>query len=277
MAASFDTALLLEVADAISDEIRAKNNEYAKQGKTDIYQGLTMCSPNINIFRDPHGAGDMRPMAKTPSTGKMAPLLCPGTAGRGAYHQGRRQSQALRRPQRSGKKSATADASIAKKDLYGNLSPGLSLCDRAHPASRRHGCLQRGQRRALLPVPTSASKNSPGRIRLSGYVESDAWAISDIAAFHHKAADLAEAAANSLNAGCDLNLGIAYPHLGEAVERGLVTEETVTRAAERLFLSRFRLGCSRRTAPTIGFPMRRWTVQPTSSSTSKWLGRRWCC
>ena len=53
MAASFNKDLMYKVATAISDEARAKYNEYKKFGYTDIYQGLTYWSPNINIFRDP--------------------------------------------------------------------------------------------------------------------------------------------------------------------------------------------------------------------------------
>ena len=53
MAASFHPSLLFEVAAAISEEARAKYNEYRKFGSTQIYQGLTFWSPNINIFRDP--------------------------------------------------------------------------------------------------------------------------------------------------------------------------------------------------------------------------------
>ena len=53
MAASFNTELMYECAVAISDEARAKYNEYKKFGDTGIYQGLTYWSPNINIFRDP--------------------------------------------------------------------------------------------------------------------------------------------------------------------------------------------------------------------------------
>ncbi|MBQ7015225.1 MAG: glycoside hydrolase family 3 protein, partial [Clostridia bacterium] len=53
MAASFNDDLMYKVANVISDEARAKYNEYVKFGDTDIYQGLTIWSPNINIFRDP--------------------------------------------------------------------------------------------------------------------------------------------------------------------------------------------------------------------------------
>ena len=53
MAASFDTALMREVATAISDEARAKHHEAVRRGERRRYQGLTFWSPNINIFRDP--------------------------------------------------------------------------------------------------------------------------------------------------------------------------------------------------------------------------------
>ena len=53
MAGAFDRPMLYETAQAISDEARAKYNEYKTFGDTQIYQGLTYWSPNINIFRDP--------------------------------------------------------------------------------------------------------------------------------------------------------------------------------------------------------------------------------
>ncbi|HEY2943533.1 MAG TPA: glycoside hydrolase family 3 N-terminal domain-containing protein, partial [Vicinamibacteria bacterium] len=53
MAASFDRALMREVASAISDEARAKHHESVRRGQRGRYKGLTFWSPNINIFRDP--------------------------------------------------------------------------------------------------------------------------------------------------------------------------------------------------------------------------------
>ncbi|MGH8027891.1 MAG: glycoside hydrolase family 3 protein, partial [Pseudoxanthomonas sp.] len=53
LAASFDTELMKEVSEAISDEARAKHHEFAQRGQRERYQGLTFWSPNINIFRDP--------------------------------------------------------------------------------------------------------------------------------------------------------------------------------------------------------------------------------
>ena len=53
LAASFDEDLMEQVAEAISDEARAKYNMQQKYNDTDIYKGLTFWAPNINIFRDP--------------------------------------------------------------------------------------------------------------------------------------------------------------------------------------------------------------------------------
>lgn len=53
MAAMWDKQQMYRNADAISDEARAKHHFFASQGKRRIYQGLTMWTPNINIFRDP--------------------------------------------------------------------------------------------------------------------------------------------------------------------------------------------------------------------------------
>ncbi|MCL4408137.1 MAG: glycoside hydrolase family 3 protein, partial [Thermotogae bacterium] len=53
MAASFDDKLLYSVATAISNEARAKYNEFVRHNDRGIFKGLTFWSPNVNIFRDP--------------------------------------------------------------------------------------------------------------------------------------------------------------------------------------------------------------------------------
>ena len=40
-----------------------------------------------------------------------------------------------------------------------------------------------------------------------------------------------------------MNCGVTYLHLLKAYEQGLVTEEEITQAAERLFTTRYMLGC----------------------------------
>ena len=53
MAASFNDSLVQKVFTAVSDEARAKNRAFNDQGQYKRYQGLTMWTPNVNIFRDP--------------------------------------------------------------------------------------------------------------------------------------------------------------------------------------------------------------------------------
>ncbi|MBO7374919.1 MAG: glycoside hydrolase family 3 protein, partial [Lachnospiraceae bacterium] len=51
--ATFDDELLKEVGDVISTEARAKYNFQSEEEDRDIYKGLTIWSPNVNLFRDP--------------------------------------------------------------------------------------------------------------------------------------------------------------------------------------------------------------------------------
>ena len=54
MAASWDAPLMHNVGDTVSTEFRAKFVERVHpDGGSDFYRGLTVWSPNINIFRDP--------------------------------------------------------------------------------------------------------------------------------------------------------------------------------------------------------------------------------
>ena len=53
LGATWDDALLFRVATAVADEARAKHHNFVKKDKRFIYQGLTLWSPNINLFRDP--------------------------------------------------------------------------------------------------------------------------------------------------------------------------------------------------------------------------------
>ena len=51
-----------------------------------------------------------------------------------------------------------------------------------------------------------------------------------------------ESAALAINRGCDLNCGNTYLHILKAVKEGMVTEETITESAVRLYTTRYLLG-----------------------------------
>ena len=82
-----------------------------------------------------------------------------------------------------------------------------------------------------------------GEWGFAGHFVSDCWAIKDFHEHHCVTKTPEESAAMALKAGCDVNCGVTYLHLLKAYEQGLVTEEEITQAAERLFTTRYLLGC----------------------------------
>src|SRR5579884_4252808 len=81
-AATWDTNLLFREATAISDEARAKHQEYVRRGKRGIYQGLTFWTPNINLFRDPRWGRGMETYGEDPYlTGRLAVQFIRGLQG----------------------------------------------------------------------------------------------------------------------------------------------------------------------------------------------------
>lgn len=82
MAASFDAALLFKVFDAASDEARVKYRQASSQNKFGRYQGLTVWTPNINIFRDPRWGRGQETYGEDPFlTGVMGQAVVRGLQG----------------------------------------------------------------------------------------------------------------------------------------------------------------------------------------------------
>lgn len=243
MAASFDEQLMFDVANAISDEVRAKYNEYKKFGYTDIYQGLTCWSPNINIFRDPRWGRGHETYGEDPYlTGIMGTAFIKGLQGNGKY---RKTDATIKHyAVHSGPESVRHefDAEIDEKDLYETYLWAFKYCiDNADPSAVM------GAYNRVNGEPCCASKTLLGDILygefgFNGYVVSDCGAICDINNQHKVTANEAESAAMAVNNGCHLNCGDAYKWLKTAVSLGLIDEETITKAVEKLYTARFRLG-----------------------------------
>ncbi|MHA1762948.1 MAG: glycoside hydrolase family 3 N-terminal domain-containing protein, partial [Promethearchaeota archaeon] len=82
LAATFDLHLMEEVANAISDEARAKHHEAVRKGERKIFQGLTFWSPNINIFRDPRWGRGQETYGEDPFlTSRMGVTFVKGLQG----------------------------------------------------------------------------------------------------------------------------------------------------------------------------------------------------
>ena len=243
MAASFDTDLMEEVATAISDEARAKYNEYRKFGDTLIYQGLTYWSPNINIFRDPRWGRGHETYGEDPYlTGEMGSAFIKGLQGDGKY---RKLDATIKHyAVHSGpeKERHSFDARVSEYDLYETYLSAFRYCiEKANPSAVM-GAYNRTNGEACCASKTLLQDILYGEFGFDGYVVSDCGAICDINKHHKLTETEAESAALAVNNGCALNCGSAYAHLMTAVAAGLLDEETVTEAVERLFTARFRLG-----------------------------------
>ena len=243
LAATFDTDMMYKVADAISTEARAKYNEYKKLGPTVQYEGLTYWSPNINIFRDPRWGRGQETYGEDPYlTSRMGTAFVKGLQGDGKY---RKVDATLKHyAAHSGPESIRHgfDSKVSEKDLYETYLAAFRYCiENAHPSAVMgaynsvNGEICCGSRKLLGDILRD-------EFGFDGYVVSDCGAIADIHSAHHATNEEFESAALAVNAGCQLNCGYVYNHLREAIDAGLVTEETVTHAVELLFEARFRLG-----------------------------------
>ena len=243
MAASFDDELMYEVADAISTEVRAKYNEYKKAGETGYYEGLTIWSPNINIFRDPRWGRGHETYGEDPYlTGRMGAAFIKGLQGDGKY---RKCDATIKHyavhsgPERD---RHTFNAVVSEKDLYETYLWAFKYCiDNAKPSALM-GAYNRTNGEACCASKTLLCDILRGEFKFDGYVVSDCGAICDINKNHKLTENEAESAALAVNNGCDLNCGTAYQWLKTAVALDLITEDTITEAVTRLFEARFRLG-----------------------------------
>jgi len=243
IANSWDEQLMFNVAGAISDEARAKYHEFQRRGKTGIYQGLTFWSPNINIFRDPRWGRGHETYGEDPYlTGRMGYQFVKGmqgddpkylktvaTAKHYAVHSG---PEPLRHE---------FNAKVSEVDLRETYLPafrtlivdaGAYSVMGAYNMFRDYPC-------CANPILYGILRNEWG---FKGYIVSDCWAISDFYKFTGFAKDPAEAAAQAVKAGTDLECGVEYNNLVTAIERGLLAEEDINVAAKRVFTARFRLG-----------------------------------
>ncbi|GAB4529588.1 MAG: glycoside hydrolase family 3 protein [Anaerolineae bacterium] len=244
LAATWNPDLMHQVASAISDEARAKHHEAARRGIRHIYTGLTFWSPNVNIFRDPRWGRGQETYGEDPYlTAAMGVSFVRGLQGDDP-----RYLKLVATPKHyavhSGPESDRHhfNAQVSERDLRETYLPAFEACVREGRAASVMGAYNRVNGEPCCASPTLLQKILRQEWGFDGYVVSDCGAIYDIYA-HHKVVDTAEeAAALAVKNGCELNCGQVYPALLDAVAQGLISEETINRAVERLFIARFRLG-----------------------------------
>lgn len=253
MAATFNPDLLHEVADVIATEGRAKYNKSIEYGDRDIFKGLTFWSPNINIFRDPRWGRGHETYGEDPClTAVMGSAFVKGLQGDGEFYKSCACAKHLAVHSGPEKLRHGFDAKATEKDMAETYLPAFQKCVEAGVS----GVM--GSYNRINGIPANCHPIIEEKVRkewgFDGYFVSDCGAINDIWKNHNYTDDAAGASALCLKAGCDLNCGNAYLALNEAYERDLVTDEELTRAAERLFEIRYLLGEFENNRPYADIP-----------------------
>ncbi|HEX7085629.1 MAG TPA: glycoside hydrolase family 3 C-terminal domain-containing protein [Vicinamibacterales bacterium] len=244
LAATFDTALMHEVATVISDEARAKHHEAVRRGQRKRYQGLTFWSPNINIFRDPRWGRGQETYGEDPFlTARMGVAFVRGLQGDDPRYL-KVAATAKHFAVHSGPEADRHhfDARPSERDLHETYLPAFEALVREAKVESVMGAYNRvnGESASASPrLLIDILRNDWG---FDGHVVSDCGAIDDIYKTH-KIVDTPEAAAAlAITNGCDLECGTVFRSLGRALEQGLVTERDIDVALTRLMRTRIRLG-----------------------------------
>lgn len=241
LAAAFDKDMMYRVGEVISTEARAMYNSAAKHGDTDIYKGLTLWAPNINIFRDPRWGRGHETYGEDPYlTSRLGVSFVKGIQGEEKYL--RAAACAKHFAVHSGPESLRHefDARVSEKDMEETYLPAFKALVKEGRVEGVMGAYNR-----VNCEPSCASEKLMGKLRewgFDGYFVSDCWAIRD---FHttHKITDTApQSAAMALKAGCDVNCGNTYLHILAALEEGLITKQDIRTACIHALRTRIRLG-----------------------------------
>jgi beta-glucosidase len=247
MAATWDTSMVHNMGNVISTEARAKYNQAQREGNHRIFYGLTFWSPNINIFRDPRWGRGQETYGEDPFlTGHLGIAFVGGVQGNDLEHL-RAVATSKHYAVHSGPESLRHGFNVdpSPRDLEETYLP-------AFRATVTEGHVQSVMcaYNSINEFPACTNKmllkeHLRDAWGFKGFVVSDCGAIVDVYQGHKKTTDIEHAAALSLEAGTDLSCSIWTPGfntLAKAVRDGLVSEDLVTKAAERLYTARFQLG-----------------------------------
>lgn len=243
LAAAWDRELMGDIGDAVAEEGRAKYNESIKHGDRDIYKGLTLWAPNVNIFRDPRWGRGHETYGEDPVlTAELAVPFIKGMQGEGTYLKAA--ACAKHFAVHSGPESLrhSFDARVGKKDLYETYLPAFEACVKQADVEAVMGAYNRTNGEPCCANHELMEEILRGKWGFEGHYVSDCWAIKDFHEHHMVTRNGVESSAMALNAGCDLNCGCSYLCLLEAYRKHLVKKDRIKEAAIRLFTTRYLLG-----------------------------------
>ncbi len=243
LGATFDTELLEQIGEAISIEARAKYNESVREDDRDIYKGLTIWSPNVNLFRDPRWGRGQETYGEDPYLiSRLGVSFIRGLQGDGEYL--RTAACAKHFAVHSGPEEMRHyfDARVDLKELWQTYLPAFEACVMEGQVESVMGAYNRTNGEPCCAHSYLMDEVLRGQWDFQGHYVSDCWAVKD---FHenHKVTDRPEESVKlALEKGCDINCGCTYQKIMSAYEEGILPLEHIKRSAIRLFTMRFLLG-----------------------------------
>ncbi len=243
LAAMFDEEMQEEIASVIATEARAKYNGQSRHGDRDIYKGLTVWSPNINIFRDPRWGRGHETYGEDPYlTSRLGVRFIKGLQGSGKYL--KTAACAKHFAVHSGPEAIRHefDAKATPKDMAETYLPAFEAAVKEADVETVMGAYNRVNGEPACGSETLLKKTLREKWGFRGHIVSDCWAVRDFHENHKVTATAPESAALAIKNGCDLNCGNTYLHMMQALQEGLVTEEQIRTACVRLFTTRYLLG-----------------------------------
>ena len=246
MAATWDAPLVGQMSTTISVEARAKYNEAIRHDIHSIYYGLTIWSPNINIFRDPRWGRGQETYGEDPYlTSRMGVAFVKGLQGDDPNY-----FRAIATP----KHFAVHSGPESDRHRFDVDPTPHDLWDTYLPAFR--AAITEGKADSLMCAynavdkqPACANKEMLDQILrkdwgFQGFVTSDCGAVDDFfwTSAHRFSADAEQASVAGIRAGTDTNCGRTYLSLSDAVHAGLIQESEIDVSLKRLFTARMKLG-----------------------------------
>ncbi|HEV7928000.1 MAG TPA: glycoside hydrolase family 3 C-terminal domain-containing protein [Verrucomicrobiae bacterium] len=245
MAATWDPALLHEVATAISDEARGVYNLWHQQ--PDIaaqHKGLIYRAPVINISRNPYWGRIDECYGEDPYlTGRLGVAYVQGLQGDDPKYlklASTLKHYAVNNVERDRQKLS---AKVSERMLYEYWLPHFRDCvveGGAQSVMASYNAINGVPNNINHFMLTEILKQQWG---FQGFVVSDLGGVNTMVNGHEKGQmSYVEAVAKSLNAGCDFSDDEFMKYIPAAVRQGLLPEDRLNDALYRVLRDRIRLG-----------------------------------
>ena len=244
-AATFDEALELKIGRVIGTEARAKYNLFQRKGARRRYTGLTLWSPNVNMFRDPRWGRGQETYGEDPYlTGRMGcafvrgvqgddpeRLLAAACAKHFCVHSG---PEVGRR---------AMDAKVSRREMYEYYLPAFEMLVKEARVEGVMTAYNMVNGRSLAGTPDFMTDILRKEWGFDGYITSDAGSVPAVWSDQKLRPTREETIAECAKSGLDLIAGAGpKDDAAAAVRAGHLDEKVLDARLCELLRTRKRLG-----------------------------------